>query len=145
MNSDGQVKATAVGNCQILCEAADGGGASFAYDITVVQPVTKLEATQKELRVKAEHGVSLSSLISIFPCNASNKEVEWTLKDKKGKVVPPRGAYLFDNIPTRNYSVANDIIKFAMPGKYTLIATTTDGSKLSASLTIYVESRNSGQ
>ena len=71
--------------------------------------------------------------------------MEWTLKDKKGKVVPPRGAYLFDNIPTRNYSVANDIIKFAMPGKYTLIATTTDGSKLSASLTIYVESRNSGQ
>lgn len=142
VNSDGQIKAIAVGNCQILCEAADGGGASFAYDVTVVQPVTKLETTQKELRVKAEHGVSLSALITIFPYNASNKEVEWTLKDKKGKVVPPRGAYLFSNIPDRNYSIVNDTIKFAIPGKYTLIATTTDGSNLSASLTIYVEPRN---
>jgi len=133
VNSDGQVKAIAVGNCQILCEAADGGGASFAYDVTVVQPVTKLEASKKELRVRAERTASLSTLISVSPKNATNTKLNWTLKNKNGIVL---------SRTLRYFSISNNVLEFFIPGKYTLTATTTDGSNLSATITVYVEPKN---
>ena len=77
------------------------GGASFAYDVTVVQPVTKLEASKKELRVRAERTASLSTLISVSPKNATNTKLNWTLKNKNGIVL---------SRTLRYFSISNNVL-----------------------------------
>lgn len=128
VDETGQIKALKAGKCTITCTASDGGGADFSYDITVIQPVKEIKVSKKDIRLKAGNSQDLS-IFSAYPLDASNKNFEWIVKNSDGEVV-------------RNgtkYKITSNKIKFDSEGKYTLTAKTTDGSELSAKVTVYVE------
>lgn len=130
VDSTGQIKALKTGKCMIICTAADGGGAKLAYNITVIQPVTELKAGKKELRLKVGDTQKLS-IVSVYPSDASNKTIEWSVKNNDGEILNNGSLY----------SIYNNTIKFNKEGKYTLMAQTTDESDLSVKITVYVEPR----
>ena len=134
VNSAGFIKAVGVGTCTVTCTAADNGGAQFVYSITVIQPVSKLSAVSSEIRLRVNSSKSFASLVRFEPSNASNKSLNWTVMNSEGKEIKSIfGAY------TITRSKLTSSITFNTAGKYTLVATTTDGSNKSVKITVYVE------
>ena len=127
VDANGNVRGVSAGACTVTCEAADGCGASMQYEVRVIQPVTWLEATYTELRLKAGETRSLAMLVRISPANASIQTLDWSVKDSSGK------AAAFDVC-----TMENKKIQFKKEGKYTLTGTTTDGSNLSVRIPVVV-------
>ncbi len=136
VDPNGVIKAVGVGTCNILCSAADNGGAKLTYKITVIQPVTQLSAYSSEIRVKVNGTKTLSSLVKIEPSTATNKAIKWTVHNSDGKEIKGGSSFLYA------YNIANGKLTFTREGKYTLIGETKDGSNKSIKITFYVEPTN---
>ena len=71
VDPDGNVTARECGECDIICEAADGNGASASSHITVTRPVTGLEISETEIRIAA--GETYTVEAAVMPEDATNK------------------------------------------------------------------------
>ena len=127
VDANGNVKGVSTGTCTVTCMAADGCGASMQYEVRVIQPVTQLEATYTELRLTAGETRSLAMLVRVTPANASIQTLKWSVKDSSGKAAA-----------SDVYTILNKKILFKKEGKYTLTATTTDGSNKSVRIPVVV-------
>ena len=127
VDANGNVKGVSAGTCTVTCEAADGCGARLQYEVQVIQPVTKLEATYTELRLKAGEARALAMLVRVTPANASIPDLDWTVKDSSGKAAA-----------SDVYTILNKKILFKKEGKYTLTGTTKDGSNKSVRIPVVV-------
>ncbi len=73
----GTITAVAPGKATIKAVSNDGGKKSASYSVTVVQPVEKITITGSS-KVAAGKGIALTA--KVFPANASNKKVEWSVE-----------------------------------------------------------------
>lgn len=141
VDETGEIRAIGVGTCFVTCEAADGGGAQLTYEVTVKQPVTRIEAQAKEVWLKEGESKTLT-LFSISPTDATCKDLEWKIKNSDGKEVEADSLWGAKYTIEKKSGVGQCQITFNQVGKYTLTATTTDGTEKSASVTIYVQPKN---
>lgn len=73
----GTITAVAPGKVTIKAVSNDGGNKSASFSVTVVQPVESITISGSS-KVAAGKGVALTA--KVFPANASNKKVEWSVE-----------------------------------------------------------------
>lgn len=133
VDSYGNVKGIKPGNCSILCKAADEGGASISYKIKVIQPASAVKLfegidqyTYYPLAVKEK--VSLPNVFIIEPSNTTIRQLDYKIY-LDGKELQISSKY--------SLSSNGDLI-FKVPGRYTVVANTKDGTNKSAKLNLSV-------
>lgn len=124
VDNDGLVIAKAPGTATITVSAADGSGVSATCSVTVsaaIINVTGISLSSTSLSMVEGNTVSLTS--SVTPSNATNKSVIWTSSNT-------------------NVAKVNDsgLVTAISEGSATITATAADGSGVSASCKVYVES-----
>lgn len=82
VSNQGVITAKGPGKATIKAISDDGGNKSATYNVTVLQPVTKITISGPD-KVAAGKGVAL--VAQVKPANASNKKVAWSI-DGDGKV-----------------------------------------------------------
>ncbi len=123
---DGEGNVTPVGNgtCQITTTTTDGSNLQAKCNVNV--DIKPIKVTDIKIRQKSYTIISLNQTPSfrttITPSNATNKEVKWTSSNENIAVVSENGIVT----PVKN-------------GTCKIIATTTDGTNLSASIDITVD------
>ena len=123
---DGEGNVTPVGNgtCQITATTTDGSNLQAKCNVNV--DIKPIKVTDIKIRQKSYTIISLNQTPSfrttITPSNATNKEVKWTSSNENIAVVSENGIVT----PVKN-------------GTCKIIATTTDGTNLSASIDITVD------
>ncbi len=123
---DGEGNVTPVGNgtCQITATTTDGSNLQARCNVNV--DIKPIKVTGIKIRDKSYTIISLNQTpsfrITITPSNATNKEVKWTSSNENIAVVSENGIVT----PVKN-------------GTCKIIATTTDGTNLSASIDITVD------
>ena len=123
---DGEGNVTPVGNgtCQITATTTDGSNLQAKCNVNV--DIKPIKVTDIKIRNKSYTIISLNQTPSfrttITPSNATNKEVKWTSSNENIAVVSENGIVT----PVKN-------------GTCKIIATTTDGTNLSASIDITVD------
>ena len=123
---DGEGNVTPVGNgtCQITATTTDGSNLQAKCNVNV--DIKPIKVTGIKIRDKSYTIISLNQTPSfrttITPSNATNKEVKWTSSNENIAVVSENGIVT----PVKN-------------GTCKIIATTTDGTNLSASIDITVD------
>ena len=123
---DGEGNVTPVGNgtCQITATTTDGSNLQAKCNVNV--DIKPIKVTDIKIRQKSYTIISLNQTPSfrttITPSNAPNKEVKWTSSNENIAVVSENGIVT----PVKN-------------GTCKIIATTTDGTNLSASIDITVD------
>ena len=137
----GEIRAVGVGMCTIICEAADGGGAQMIYEVTVKQPITELKAQTKEVWIKEGETKTLT-MFAVSPENATNKELEWKVKNSEGTEIEANNLWKSVYKIEKKAWTDQYQITFNQAGKYTLTATTIDGTEKTASITVYVQPQN---
>jgi len=118
VNKTGQIKGISIGDCTITCTSEAMASVSSSVTVHIVQPVTKLAFTSKTALVYIGETTQLAWTIE--PENATNK----TLTFKSGK----EAIAVVD---------AEGIVTGVSSGKTAVTATTTDGSKRKASITVH--------
>lgn len=83
VSNKGVITAVAPGKATIKATSNDGGNKSASYNVTVVQPVTKITISGPT-KVAVGKGIALTAAVE--PANASNKKIEWTVSGG-GKIV----------------------------------------------------------
>ena len=141
VDETGEIRSIGVGTCLVTCEAADGGGAQLTYEVTVNQPINTIKAEAKEVWMKEGETKTLT-LFSISPENASNRELELKVKNSNGKEIAANHSLISVYKIEKTKWTDQYQITFNRAGKYTLTATTTDGTEKSASVTVYVQPKN---
>lgn len=118
VNNEGYVTAVSVGEAIISATAEDGSGVFATCEVTV-QPVLAESITLNYSSYNLDPGKSVQLIATIMPRNTTNKTVTWE---------------------SRNPSIAsvdnNGLVTCVGEGSTEIIATTTDGSNLSASCMI---------
>lgn len=76
VNTGGQVTGKAPGTAVITVSAADGGEAQAMVQVTVIQPVAKITAQEKNLTLSA--GETAQITFAVQPENATDPTVAWT-------------------------------------------------------------------
>lgn len=90
---NGQVKGVAAGETTIHCTVTiDGTPYSCEYKLIIQQPITKMQAKEKEITLPA-NAILKEALIEIIPPNATNQEI--TYSSSNGKVAFVRGNTLY--------------------------------------------------
>ena len=117
VNKTGQIKGISIGDCTITCTSEAMASVSSSVTVHIVQPVTKVAFTSKTALVYIGETTQLAWTIE--PENATNK----TLTFKSGK----EAIAVVD---------AEGIVTGVSSGKTAVTATTTDGSKRKASITV---------
>ena len=123
---DGEGNVTPVGNgtCQITATTTDGSNLQAKCNVNV--DIKPIKVTGIKIRDKSYTIISLNQTPSfrttITPSNATNKEVKWTSSNENVAVVVSE----------------NGIVKPVKNGTCKIIATTTDGTNLSASVDLTV-------
>ena len=77
--SNGNIKAVACGECDIICKATDGSGVQAVCHVSVIQMVQNIQV--KEKKVTVPFGDTIEPAITIMPEDATNKVLEWTSSD----------------------------------------------------------------
>ena len=120
VDASGNVRGVGVGTATITCNAEDGSGVTASKEITVVQGVTALKASQGSVTLFEGQSITVSAIAS--PEDATNKKVSWTSKDSSIAKVDESG-----------------VITAVSKGKTTVIATAQDGSDKTCSVAVVVE------
>ena len=119
VDDNGWVTAVAAGTCDIICTAKDGGGASAACAVTVIQLVTGLTLSQTSLPLTT--GSSQTLTATAEPSNASNQSVTWSSSDTDVATVSQSG-----------------LVTAVGVGSCTITATSADGSGKTATCAVIV-------
>ncbi|MBR1643532.1 MAG: Ig-like domain-containing protein [Butyrivibrio sp.] len=120
VNSEGIVKGISKGETVITVEAADGYGAIAYCNVKVVQPVKKISFESKSLLMPPEQQLQVKPIIE--PEDATIKDLVWSSSDDKVASVSSDG-----------------VITTLKKGKCTIVATSTDGSKVKGSISLQVK------
>ena len=125
VNKSGQIKGINIGDCTVTCTSEALESVSATITVHIVQPVTKLSFNSKTALVYVGETTQLAWTIE--PENATNKTL--TFKSGKEKIAAVD---------------AEGIVTGVSPGKTAVTATTTDGSKRKASITVHAGKHVSG-
>lgn len=117
VSKKGVVKAKKAGTAIITVTSTDGSNVSATCKVTVRQYAKNLTLTAPSTTVNVGVGMQLKALVT--PTNTTNKKVTYTSSNTSVATVSASG-----------------MVKGLKPGTVTITAKTTDGSKLSASITI---------
>ena len=120
--SNGLVTAKNIGTATITATTTDGTNLSATCKITVT-PVYVTSITLNKTSASLQMGESISLTTSIYPQNATNKDVVWSSSD--------------DNVATVN----KGYVTAKKPGRATITVETTDGSNLKATCTVTVNAK----
>lgn len=122
VSPDGTIYAIKSGKATIMATTVDGGYAALCKVTvkpkTVIATALNLSTQSSSIKV----GETLQLTATLSPDNVSNKTIDWSSTD--------------ENIATVD---ASGLVKALAEGKAKIIATTTDGSNLSAECNIEVE------
>ena len=121
VSTNGVIKPVKNGTCKIIATTTDGTNLSASIDITVDFKVTSISFSTKSYTITSVNQTP-SFREKISPSNAANKSVKWTSSDENVAKVSSSG-----------------VIKPVKSGTCKIIATTTDGTNLSASIGITVD------
>ncbi len=134
IDGKGNIKAKKAGKCTVTCTAADEGGVSLQYSIVVYNKIKSIKLINgKEFIARVNEELkNLSNAIQFNPSSGINKKLNWKVKSNNEKPSLSKQFKLGED----------ESIKFYYPGIYKLTATTTDGSKKSATLTFHVVPEN---
>lgn len=134
VDANGMVMPLKAGKVTITALADDSSGKKATCTVTVKQLATGISISG--LNTVAA-GKSLSLKAEIAPSTTTNKKAKWTLWDDEGEVDAKRAKTLGVKISASNGKVTTTTK--ARPGDYTVKATTTDGSALTAEKIITVK------
>ena len=81
VSSTGKVKGVKNGNAIITASATDGSKKKVTWKVTVGTPTTGIKTDQEEIRLLIGEKKKISA--NVVPTNASNKKIQYTVKDKK--------------------------------------------------------------
>ena len=81
VSSTGKVKGVKNGNAIITASATDGSKKKVTWKVTVGTPTTEIKIDQEEIRLLIGEKKRISA--DVVPTNASNKKIQYTVKDKK--------------------------------------------------------------
>ena len=115
----GTVTAKACGECDIICEAADGYGAKAVCHVNVIQMVQSISVSQKKIKVDL-FGNYIPEL-KISPADATDPSIVWESSDPSIAVVDENG-----------------VIRGISGGDCTIKASAVDGSGKFVELTVHV-------
>ena len=118
--SSGYIRANAVGTTKIYASATDGSGCSDYLTVTVKNSVPVTSVTLNRSSLSLEEGQCASLSATVYPNNATNKNVTWTSSNK------------------RVATVSGGIVTAISAGSAKITATAADGSGKSASCTVSV-------
>ena len=118
VDRNGAVHALACGECDILCEAADGYGASANVHVRVTRKVAKVTIPEKQISLPIGGAADVEVLIE--PEDATDKGLIWTSTN----VFVARAA--------------GGKVEAVGQGDCVITCTTTDGSNISASVKVHV-------
>jgi uncharacterized protein YjdB len=123
VDSDGKVTAIKAGTVTITAATTDGSNLSSTCEVTVTKPVSKIELnkTSDSLQVGQEDNL----VATVTPEDATNKNVKWTSSDSSVATVDSDGK-----------------VTAIKAGTVTITAATTDGSNLSSTCAVTVQSEN---
>ena len=119
----GYIYARSAGHAVITAEAADGGGASDCFTVTVTTgeiPVWILTLNYHDIKIKK--GATFGLNVSINPWNATNKKLRWSSSNT--------------SVATVN---GNGVVTGISAGKATITVEPTDGSECCDVCTVTVE------
>lgn len=117
---NGQITGVSPGTAVITAMAADGCGAAAPVQVTVIQPVAKIETAEKNLTLAA--GETAQIACTVLPENATDKTVLWSSDKETVAVVDASG-----------------VITAVGAGKCTITGTANDGSKVKVQIKVTVK------
>ena len=118
--SSGYIRANAVGITKIYATATDGSDCSDYLTVTVKNSVPVTSVTLNRSSLSLEEGQCASLSATVYPSNATNKNVTWTSSNK------------------RVATVSGGIVTAISAGSAIITATAADGSGKSASCSVSV-------
>lgn len=124
VSANGEVTAHSLGNTTIVATTQDGGFTATC-NVNVIVPVSNIELNVNTIDMNAGETSALS--LTITPSNADYKQVVWSSSDANVASVDADG-----NVVAKSFGMA------------TITATTTDGSNLTASCSVYVSTTGHG-
>lgn len=130
VDSSGNVRAVGVGAATVTCTAADNSGTEACIEITVIQAVTGIKLTTKLGDTPGgtktfEKGEPITVTAEVFPEDATNKDIIWTVDDDHIVSIEEHGNYV--------------IVTGESAGKVKLSASSTDDSGKAAIIELAVE------
>lgn len=120
VNAGGQITGKAPGTAVITVSAADGGGAQATVQVTVIQPVTKIGTTEKNLTLAAGETAQIN--YTVQPENATDPTVVWSSGNEAVATVDVAG-----------------VITAVGAGKCDITGTANDGSKVKVQIKVTVK------
>ena len=118
VNKTGQIKGISIGDCTITCTSEALNSVSASATVHIVQPVTRISFNSKTALVYLNETTQLEWTVE--PDNATNKILAFKSAKEAIATVDAAG-----------------IVTGVKPGKTTVTATATDGSKRKASITVH--------
>ena len=125
VDNKGKVTAIAPGTATITATANDGSGVSASCKMTVVKkeiPVTGIELNRTSATLT--EGATLTLTATLLPKDATNPTLTWTSSNEKVATVDEYG-----------------VVTAVADGEATITVSTTDGSDLSATCVVTVETK----
>lgn len=119
VNSNGLVTAISNGNAIISVKSTDGSNVSAECSINVFTPVSSIILSHDFLSLKVGESSNITSVV--LPTSATNPKLQWISSNPNIVIVDDAG-----NITAKT------------PGECIVIATSTDGSNISASCSVIV-------
>ena len=121
VSSDGTVRSQKNGKCKIIGYSMDGSNVTVSYDAIVDIKAKSIEFSNSSYKI-TDTAQTPSFTPKILPENTANKNVTWKSSDTSIATVSSGG-----------------VIKAVSNGTCKIIATTTDGTNLSASMDVIVD------
>ena len=125
VSSSGVIKAAGNGTCKITATTTDGTNLSASFNITVNIKATKI--TLDKTKIELTTGKETEKITSSIEPSIANKNVKYTSSDESIATVSSDG-----------------VVTAVGSGTCRIIATTTDGSKVTASCDVTVDIKTTG-
>ena len=125
VSSSGVIKAAGNGTCKITATTTDGTNLSASFNITVNIKATKI--TLDKTKIELTTGKETEKITSSIEPSIANKAVKYTSSDESIATVSSDG-----------------VVTAVGSGTCRIIATTTDGSKITASCDVTVDIKTTG-
>lgn len=120
VSSDGTVKAVGYGNASITATATDGSGVYATIDFRCIKPVTSI--TVSPSYVTMLNGNTTKVTATVYPSDATIKNIEWTSSDESIAIVDYDGGITGVN-----------------PGICYVYAKSTDGNNITATVKVTIK------
>lgn len=128
VDNNGVVTAVAPGTATVTVSTLDGSNLSATCEIRVVKPVVLVESITLDITdATLNVGDTMMLMATVLPEDADNREVTWISGNE-------------DVVTVNN----NGVVTAVAPGTATVTVSTLDGSNLSATCNITVESKTGG-